>query len=264
MSRSTDLDIIAPDDKIAGPAPEPEAKNITPAQPSELPSPPVSPSPVVEAHSTPVPHTGFNDPNFTKKVYNILGHTHGSFSSFLVKPDVFNFGEKDDEEEIVLVLRPHWFTNVSWILTAIAMLFVPTLLQFVPLLSGFSPKYQFVSVFFWYLVTFAFSFEKFLSWYFDVYIITTERVIDFDFYNLLDKKFSEAGLTMIQDVTSRVSGVSQTVFNYGNVLIQTAAEINEIHFEKVPNPDKIIRIISELRQAEEAEHDGNHHNGGVN
>ena len=98
----------------------------------------------------------------------------------------------------------------------------------------------------WFMVSVGFCFEKFLSWYFDVYIITNQRVIDIDFYNLLSKKFSEAELSRIQDVTTEFSGISQTVFNYGNVLIQTAAEINEIIFNKVPNPEKVVKIIQEL------------------
>jgi len=81
-----------------------------------------------------------------------------------------------------------------------------------------------------------------------VFIITNKRVIDIDFDNLLNKKFSEANLSMIQDVTSEVKGVAQTMFNYGNVLIQTAAEIPEITFELVPNPEKIIKVLEVLRE----------------
>ncbi|HEX8924018.1 MAG TPA: PH domain-containing protein, partial [Patescibacteria group bacterium] len=108
--------------------------------------------------------------------------------------------------------------------------------------------YRFIATLFWYLVTFAYAFEKLLGWYFNVYIVTTDRVVDIDFNNLLDKKFSEADLAVIQDVSSHVAGVSQTVFNYGTILIQTAAEIPEISFEKVPNPEKIVKVLQELRQ----------------
>jgi len=129
----------------------------------------------------------------------------------------------------------------------------PSLLKFVPLISDIPAKFQMLGVMAWYLVTFAFAFEKFLSWWFDVYIITDERVIDIAFNNLLDKKFSEAKLSMIQDITSRVSGVSQTMFNYGTVFIQTAAEVPEINFEMVPHPEKIIKILQVLREEEERE-----------
>jgi hypothetical protein len=87
----------------------------------------------------------------------------------------------------------------------------------------------------------------------NVCIITDERVIDIDFNNLLEKKFSDAKISMIQDVTSRVAGVSQTLFNYGTVLVQTASEVNELVFEKIPNPDKVIKVLQLMRQEEELE-----------
>jgi hypothetical protein len=217
MPRVTDVDNVAPDLPIEAPAKV---------------GGPVSPS----------------GTDINAKVYEIFGHTKHPFSSSLIIPKVFSFAEQDDDEIIYVALRPHWFTNVSWILIGILMLTGPFFLKFIPLIDTLPVNYLFVLTLFWYLITIAFSFEKFMSWYFDVYIITNHRVIDIDFYNLLTKKFSEADLSKIQDVTSQVSGVSQTIFNYGNVLIQTAAEINEIHFEKVPHPDRVVKIIQDLTE----------------
>lgn len=191
--------------------------------------------------------------NITDKIYGIVGHTKHPFSSLLINPHVFDFEERDSEEKIILVARPHWFTNVSWILTAVLMVLAPSLLKFVPIISDLPMKERFLGMFVWYLITFAFSFEKFLSWYFDVYIITDERIVDIEFNNLLNKKFSEAKLSMIQDITSRVTGVAQTMFNYGTVYVQTAAEVPEISFELVPNPEKIIKVLQVLREEEERE-----------
>lgn len=219
MPRSKNLDVVAPDDLITAPVSQP----VTPV-PAAMPSPPIQ-----------------------QKIYDILGHTKHSLSSLLVYPDVFAFQEQDDQETILLVARQHWFTNVGWILLAIAMVFFPTLLKFVPLLTAFPANYQFIGILFWYLLTFAFAFEKFLSWYFNVYIVTNKRVVDIDFNNLLIKKYSEAGLEKIQDTTSSVIGAIPTVFNYGDVLIQTASEVNEIEFLRVPNPDKIIKLLQDLK-----------------
>ena len=192
--------------------------------------------------------------DLNNKIYDILGHTKSSLSSSLVFPKVFSFSEKDDDENILLVLRPHWFTNLSWILTAIFMALVPISLTYVPLLSSFSLKYKFISILFWYLITFIVAFEKFLSWYFDVYIITDNRVVDIDFKNLIVKKFSEADIHKIQDVTSNVIGFFPTMFNYGVVNIQTAAEVPEISFENIPNPEKVIKVLQELREKKKSNH----------
>ena len=58
---------------------------------------------------------------------------------------------------------------------------------------------------------------------------------------------------MIQDVTSRQIGMGQTMFNYGQVLIQTAAEINELRFDNIPNPDKIVKVLQLMREEEDME-----------
>lgn len=233
MPRISDVDNVAPDDLVTTPTPTLEPK----------------PKLVKKTKLAKSSSTG----EFRQKIYEILGHTTSPFSSFLIRPKVFSFEEQDAKEEIILALRQHWFTNVSWILTAIFMALVPTLLAYVPLLASFKPSYQFAAVLFWYLITFIFAFEKFLGWYFNVYIITDERVVDIDFNNLLDKKFSEAKISMIQDVTSKVVGFSQTIFNYGSVYIQTASEVPEIEFGRVGSPEKVIKVLQQLRQEEELE-----------
>jgi len=220
MTRSSDLDKVAPDDVV-------ENKK--------------------EETLTEIKKTN----NLKEKIYEIVGHTKHSLSSVLVNPDVFNFEERDNQEEILVVARPHWITNLSWILISILMILAPALLKFIPIIKDIPTKYSSLGILVWFLLTFAIIFENFLSWYFDVFIITDKRVIDIDFNNLLDKKFSEAKLSMIQDVTSRVSGLGQTMFNYGTIHIQTAAEVSYITFEKVPHPEKIIKILQLLREEKE-------------
>lgn len=236
MPRVSDVDKVAPDDLVV----------VTPTTKKVDPTPPESPTPTSDSKSQP-------QPNFRQRVYDILGHTTNPFASFIVRPKVFTFEERDLDEEIILVARQHWFTNLRWIVIAIIMAFIPSLLHFSDILATFTPQYHFAANIFWYLITFIFAFEKFLGWYFNVYIITDERVVDIDFNNLLDKKFSEAKISMIQDVTSQVVGLSQTMFNYGSVFIQTASEVPEIEFQKVANPQKIIKVLQQLRQEEELE-----------
>jgi hypothetical protein len=64
---------------------------------------------------------------------------------------------------------------------------------------------------------------------------------------MLNKHFAEADIDVIQDVSSSVKGIFGTFFNYGSVLVQTASEVNQINFENVPNPEKIIKVLQELR-----------------
>jgi len=230
MNRSKDLDTVAPDDEVLISPPEKEKTTVTK---------------IKEEKSK-------TKENLNKKIYNILGHTKNSFSSTLVKPKVLKFAEQNDSEKIFLAVRPHWITNLSWIFVAFIMLFVPFFFKYLTFLDFFPSQYRLAITLFWYLITFISAFERFLSWYFDVFLITDERVVDIDCNNLLNKHFAEADLSMIQDVSSSVRGVFGTFFNYGNVLIQTASETNQITFDNVPNPEKIIKLLKELRDSDES------------
>jgi hypothetical protein len=97
------------------------------------------------------------------------------------------------------------------------------------------------------------AFEKFLNWYFNVYIITTERIIDVDFISLLYKQVSEAQIAKIQDVTYTMGGLARAVFNYGDVLIQTAGELPNFDFLAVPHPNKVAAVIAEMKLKDEKE-----------
>jgi membrane protein YdbS with pleckstrin-like domain len=50
-----------------------------------------------------------------------------------------------------------------------------------------------------------------------------------------------------------MGGVIRTIFNYGDVLIQTASEVPRIEFQAVSRPDKVAKILRELRVEEEQE-----------
>jgi len=105
----------------------------------------------------------------------------------------------------------------------------------------------------WYTITMGLALETFLVWFFSVYIITDERIIDVDFISLLFKDVSSAKLDDIQDISSKTGGLLATVVDYGTVYIQTAGEKTEIEFENVPQPAKVAAILNELLLEEERE-----------
>ena len=177
----------------------------------------------------------------------------GLFSALAVFPKATKFEAQDEEEKIVLLLRPHFVTNIWWILLTIAMIFVPLFWSELPVISLLPDNYLFVLTLFWYALILTFIFERFLMWFFSVNIVTDERVMDVDFYGLLFKHVSVAQLDRIEDVNYFQKGVMAALFNYGDVLIQTAAEITGFVFNKVPNPERVVKVLSELIAEEEQE-----------
>lgn len=192
----------------------------------------------------------FELPGPDKSVEGIKYHNHNPFSSFCLYPHKVEFLNQEPDEKVVLLVRRHFITNLGWILLVIVMGLAPFTLAYFPLLSSVPARFQSAAVLFWYLLTSAIFFQGFLSWFYSVNIITTERVIDVDFVNLIYRKITDAELSHIEDATVRMGSVVRTLFDYGDVSIQTAAEVPEVEFESVPHPDKIDTILSELRMGE--------------
>jgi len=175
------------------------------------------------------------------------GHRHGRFSSFSLYPDNVSFETKDKEEKIILMLRQHPIVNLKWILTTLFLLTGPTFLGIFGIFAYLPTGFPLVLSMSWYLVTSAYAIEGFLNWYFNVYFITTARIVDVDFFNLINKRVSNAEIEMIQDVSYATGGVLRTMLNYGDIFIQTAAEVSEFDFLAVPNPEKVAKILDDLR-----------------
>jgi hypothetical protein len=171
---------------------------------------------------------------------------------FIREPRNVHFDGQDDQERIILFLRQHVIVNFKWVLTTAVLLFVLPIFDFLLGLGGTSvsqmvpARYYFVLRFLLALFTFGYFFENFLSWYFNSYIVTNKRVVDIDFYGIIHRRFSEAPLRNIEDITNEISGFGPVIFHYGDVSIQTAGEIREITFECVPNPDRVQDTISDL------------------
>jgi len=191
----------------------------------------------------------------TKTNRDFLPSARGSsISSLILRPrSDIHFDTQEPEEEILIILRAHWLTNIPWVLIAILLFFAPMVLSFFPLLISFPPNFRLMFVIIWYLVVLMYIFERFLSWFFNMAIITDERIIDIDFINLTTKKVSDADLDKIQDVSFTNMGAIGTIFNFGDVLVQTASEITEFNFEKVPDPALVATVLQRLRTEEKIE-----------
>ena len=178
--------------------------------------------------------------------------TRNPLSAFAILPAI-KFENQDSKEKVLLLLRQDPILNFKWIVITLLLLISPAILPYFPIIKPLSSIYQSVIIAIWYLITFAYAFEQFLNWYFNVYIVTDEKIIDIDFNNLLYKNISEAKIDKIQDITYTQIGVIATIFHFGTVKIQTAAEQQEFEFKNVPNPERVTKVINDLIIEEEQE-----------
>jgi hypothetical protein len=64
----------------------------------------------------------------------------------------------------------------------------------------------------------------FLDWYYDIDLITNERMISVDFKILSGRSITETPLADIVDIAEKKYGIIPAIFNYGELFFRTSAE----------------------------------------
>lgn len=175
-----------------------------------------------------------------------LPETAHVMRSYITHPKVA-FEGQSEQEKIILLLRAHPLTQVPWILNSIFLFFIVIVLNFfLPIFL--SPQQIIFFNVFMLVVILSYIWFNFLSWYFNVGLITNQRIVDIDFNSILYKEVTATRLDKIEDVTSKSGGYFKSLFNYGNVFIQTAGTEVNIEFMNVPFPSRVVEVINRIMQ----------------
>jgi hypothetical protein len=169
------------------------------------------------------------------------------YGAYHVCPDR-RFADEQDDEDTVLLLRAHPITNLRWLVSTLVLLIVPQIIIFSGLLSWLPGRFVFLGQLMVYLFALGFAFENFLRWYYSVLIVTNERVVDIDFDGILHRSVAYASLNHIEEPSLVSGGLVRSFFNFGDVNVATAADVQGVEIADVPYPDRVLRIISELSE----------------
>ena len=162
------------------------------------------------------------------------------------------FPSQLDTEEIFLVVREHWFhlllKIIVWLFFAAAMVMFNRFIQanLPALLVGVPGQVTQLFIQVYTLFLSLSLFLIFVFYYLSIQIITSIRVVDITQEGLFSHTVSELHIDKIEDATSQVNGIFGTIFNYGNVFVQTAGTTERFEFQNVPNPAGIEKIILDL------------------
>lgn len=165
-------------------------------------------------------------------------------------------------EQVVLFLRRHWFSPLTIIFWFVILMLIPIAISwyFIETLQTWllDPFFGPVMIVFgsmYVLSVWLFAFMEFTDFYLDTWIITNERILNNEQEGLFKRTESELDLVSIQDTTAETHGFLQTIFTFGNVLIQTAGEKERFNFKNVDNPEKIKALIMRLVETKRARQD---------
>lgn len=173
-----------------------------------------------------------------------LKPSHSALHSFCIKPD-YRFDSQRSGEDVLLLLRAHPVTQLPWVVNSIVLLLVLLFLNF--LFFKFLTTNQIIFAnLFGLAFIFAYVWFNFLSWFFNVGIITNKRIFDIDYHAVIYREITETQFSKVEDVTAKSGGFFSSIFNYGNIFVQTAGTEVNIEFHNVPKPSEASRIISNL------------------
>jgi len=179
---------------------------------------------------------------------NITLKNDHSFKSF---PKGLKFHGQEQEEQVILIIRSHWIVYVPQILLAILVLVLPWVL------GAIAPAiFKSVVIFLSLLITSLLTGGSILvsaivKWYYNVDMITDQRVVDLDFPNIMAHTMSETQLEHIEDVTQKQLGLLGSIFDVGTVYIQTAGSNQNIEFTNIPRPRDVQEILSDLLESKD-------------
>jgi hypothetical protein len=108
----------------------------------------------------------------------------------------------------------------------------------------------------YYLASWLFFFSTVLDYYLDIWVVTNDRIIAVEQQGLFSRTISEMDLWLVQDVTSEVKGVTATIFSFGLLAVQSAAERARFHFENCHNPNIVRQRILDLADEDRKYHIG--------
>jgi hypothetical protein len=154
------------------------------------------------------------------------------------------FKEQFDDEEVLLVFRKHPVVmRRGLVYGSIAILLgtVPSLIK--PEFSWF-----FIGLGGGFVLSAIVFFPFWLSWYYSVYIVTNQRLIQITQKGMFHRSMVALGLNQIQMVNYEIGGLQETLLGFGTINIQTFVGSLTIH--EVHHPAKIQKEILEILREE--------------
>ena len=148
-----------------------------------------------------------------------------------------------------MVWRKHWVVLVRraglpFLAFTFTVISGVALLIAQPSLNVLTPASLFFLWLFGMAVTGFWLWWQYTDWHNDIYVLTDDKIIDIEQKPLgLDAKRREGGLERVQNVDAKQRGFLSIIFDYGDVVISTAAGDEGYTFIMVPHPKKVQATV---------------------
>lgn len=161
----------------------------------------------------------------------------------------------EDDERVLLIARRHWFlialralgilitASLPFVLFAAASSFDPATPFVRRAMAEFWRELWFFAAL-WLLLHWMLFVARWTDWYLDVWIVTDRRIIAIDQRALFVREVGSFRLERLQDINIVIPGFLATMFDYGNIEVQTASDDTFVA-HGLPHPREVKATILE-------------------
>lgn len=164
-------------------------------------------------------------------------------------------GREDENEPILIFLHRHVISFIIPVAIFIILALLPAFFKLVISKDPFAIAISldarllitvFVSMY--YLMLVGYIFGEWISYYYDILIVTKSTVIDIKQNNLFNREITHLHLRQVEDISSEIKGFMPTLFNYGDIIIQSAGAQEHTLIKAIPNPQKVAAMVLQLHK----------------
>lgn len=148
-----------------------------------------------------------------------------------------HFDDQLENEDVLLVFRKHPVIMRRGLIVSMLCLLVGVLPSIIkPVIS-----YFFIGLLAGFVVGMLFFLPYWIAWFYSVFIVTNQRLIQITQKGLFHKSVVDIGLNQIQMVNYEISGLQETLLGYGTIIIQTY--MGDLTIHDAHHPKKIQKEV---------------------
>lgn len=165
------------------------------------------------------------------------------------------FPNQRNDEKIFVVTRQHYIHFIQNFALIFFMILLPFILMAMlfrssqignTLNSLYLKDFLYLAGCLYFLTALNFFMSNWITYYYNILIVTDERLVEIRQDGLFNRNINELSFERVQDVSCHTKGFWSTLFNAGNIEIQTSGAQANFRIVNVPLSSDVIGIISEL------------------
>ncbi len=156
------------------------------------------------------------------------------------------FEDQFDDEQVLFVFRKHPIVMRRGLILACLGPLIGVLPAFIKPELGFGVFFGGLGLGF--LLGAVLFFPSWIGWYYSVFIVTDQRLIQITQKGLFHRSVVDLGLQQIQMVNYEIAGLQQTLLGFGTILMQTY--VGDLVIHEVHHPSRIQKQILHILREE--------------